>query len=583
MSGPRDKRRVRALIIAQLEEAARSGGHTLLSEDLVILGIRNAKLEPPCPVSEDVIETVADFFSYEVKRVALKGDKPALQLFRYVDFKNVLSTQIHNRAKQGARFPFHDDWRARLDKLLPKLDETDKDEVRAREEKAAALAELAASRFSVLVGPAGSGKTTVLKALCQHEQIASRGVLLLAPTGKARVQLSQKCGHNAQTLAQFLAGCGGRYDGRTGVYKTVVGSAYVGCKTIIVDEASMLTEDMLGALFDAVKGSVERLILVGDPRQLPPIGAGKPFFDAVTYLTPAESSAAFPKVGRGYAELTIQRRHKVSGEKDSFPVDLQLANWFSGRPLAPGEDEVWSVLAGQGDATGRVTAHRWDTTEELRSKLLEVLCGELRLKGIDDQRTFATSYGGQLRDDYVYFNVGAATKVEDWQVLTPLRNEVLGAKDINRLLHKTFRKDAVAWASRPSRNRARVTTPRGSEEIVYGDKVINVRNHKRNFVSPEAGALQYIANGEIGVVEGDLLPAGSKGGEPWRTKVEFSSEPGFVYSFVSRDFDDERSPLLELAYAVTVHKAQGSEFGTTILVFRPPKSQAFTGPVAQGF
>jgi len=107
---------------------------------------------------------------------------------------------------------------------------------------------------------------------------------------------------------------------------------------------------------------------------------------------------------------------------------------------------------------------------------------------------------------------------------------------------------------------------------VYGDKVINVRNHKRKFVSPEAGALRYIANGEIGVVEGDLLPAGSRDGEPWRTKVEFSSQPGFVYSFVSRDFDDERSPLLELAYAVTVHKAQGSEFGTTILVL-PKRSR----------
>ena len=572
MSGPRDKRRVRALIIAQLEEAARNDGHTLLSDEMVILAIRNAKLEPPCPVSEDVIETVADFFSYEVKRVAIRGTKSALQLFRYLDFKQVLSTQVHTRARQGARFSFDNDWQSRLDRLLPRLDETDTDEARARQEKAAALAELAASRFSVLVGPAGSGKTTVLKALCQHEQIASKGVLLLAPTGKARVQLSQKCGHNAQTLAQFLASCGGRYDGRTGVYKTVVGSAYVGCKTVIVDEASMLTEDMLGALFDAVKASVERLILVGDPRQLPPIGAGKPFFDAVTYLTPPDSNASFPKVGRGYAELTIQRRHKASGEKASFPLDLQLANWFSGKPLAPGEDEVWSILAGEGDSTGRVATHRWNTTEELRDKLLEVLCIELKLSGVDDQQGFATSYGGVLNNDHVSFNVGAATKVEDWQVLTPLRNEVLGAKDINRLLHKTFRKNAVEWASRSVRNRARITPPRGPEEIVYGDKVINVRNHKRKYVSPQAGALQYIANGEIGVVEGDIFPLGSKESDPWHTKVEFSSQPGFVYSFVTWDFDDDSSALLELAYAVTVHKAQGSEFGTTILVL-PKKSR----------
>lgn len=572
MAGARDKRRVRALIIAQLEAASLADGHTLLTEDQVILGIRNAKLEPPCPVTEDVIESVSEFFSYELKRVEVKGGKPALQLSRYVASKNLLSTQIHTRAKQGARFSFDNDWRARVDRLLPPLDESDGDELRARIEKAAALAEISSSRFSVLVGPAGAGKTTVLKALCQHERIASKGVLLLAPTGKARVQLSQKCGQDAQTLAQFLAGCGGRYDGRTGVYRTVPGAPYIGCKTIIVDEASMLTEDMLSALLDAVKASVERLVLVGDPRQLPPIGAGKPFFDAVTYLTPVNNNAIFPKVGRGYAELTIQRRHKKSGEKESFPVDLQLANWFSGKALAPGEDEVWSIVAGQGDVTGRVATRRWTSTEDLRETLFDVLRLELQLKDSDDQRTFATSYGGVLGDEYVEFNVGAAAKVEDWQVLTPLRNDVLGAKDINRLLHKTFRKGAVSWASKPRRDMARITPPRGSEEIVYGDKVINVRNHNRKYVSPEARSLQYIANGEIGVVVGDLIPAGARGDDPWRTKVEFTSQPGFVYSFSDWDFDDEATPLLELAYAVTVHKAQGSEFGTTILVL-PQKSR----------
>jgi hypothetical protein len=572
MSGPLDKRRVRALIIGQLEEAACGEGHTLLSEEMVILGIRNAKLEPPCPITEDVIEAVADFFSFELKRVTIKGGRPALQLFRYLGFNSLLSRQIHDRARLGQRFPFKDDWRARLDKLLPPLDEADGDEGRARNEKAAALAELAAARFSVLVGPAGAGKTTVLKALCQHEDIATKGVLLLAPTGKARVQLSQKCGHDAQTLAQFLAGCGGRYDGRTGMYKTVQGSTYTGAKTLIVDEASMLTEDMLGALLDAVKASVERLILVGDPRQLPPIGAGKPFFDAVTHLTPPNAESRFPRVSRGYAELTIQRRHKASGEKASFPIDLQLANWFSGRPLAPGEDEVWSVLTGRGDSLGRVATHRWDTTEELRNKLLEVLCQELELKGIDDQLTFATSYGGELKGDHVSFSLGAAGRVEDWQVLTPLRNEVLGARDINRLLHKTFRRDAVAWASKPMKGRPRLTPPRGPEEIVYGDKVINVRNHKRKFVTPETGALHYIANGEIGVVEGEIQAVSSYGNEPWRTRVEFSSQSNCAYTFFPGDFDAESSPLLELAYAVTVHKAQGSEFGTTILVL-PKKSR----------
>lgn len=570
MSGALDKRRVRAQVIGQLEEAAQSSGHTVLPEEMAILGIRSAKLEPPCPVSEDVIEAVAEFFPYEVFRVSLKDGKPALQLYRYSSSKKLLSKEIHNRANLGTRFHYPDDWRARLDKLLPPLDENDTDEVRAREEKAAALAELAASRFSVLIGPAGSGKTTVLKALCEHESIAEKGVALLAPTGKARVQLGQKAGHQASTLAQFLKGCGGRFDSRTGVYKTVPGAPYKGCKTVIVDEASMLTEDMLHSLFDAIKTSVERVILVGDPRQLPPIGAGKPFFDAVTHLTP-KGGTQFPRVAKGYAELTIQRRHKASGEADSFPLDLQLANWFSGRPLAPGEDEVWAILGGRGDTTGRVVTHRWDTPEELRTTMLAVLCAELNLEGIHDQDGFALSYGGIRDGDYIRFQAGAAARVDDWQVLTPLRNDAFGARDINRLLHRTFRKDVIAWANNGHSYGGRTTPPRGMEEIVYGDKVINVRNHSRTFVNPDAGALKYIANGEIGVVEGEIVSRDSTM-DPWRTKVEFSSQQGYVYNFAKTDFDTDKGPSLELAFAVTVHKAQGSEFETTILVL-PKKSR----------
>ena len=46
-------------------------------------------------------------------------------------------------------------------------------------------------------------------------------------------------------------------------------------------------------------------------------------------------------------------------------------------------------------------------------------------------------------------------------------------------------------------------------------------------------------------------------------KVEFSSQPGFQYTYWPTDSDD---PLLELAWAITVHKSQGSEFGTTFLI-----------------
>ena len=67
---------------------------------------------------------------------------------------------------------------------------------------------LATSRLSVLVGAAGTGKTTLLRALSTLPAVASGGLLLLAPTGKARVRMQdaigRETGSTAQTLAQLL-------------------------------------------------------------------------------------------------------------------------------------------------------------------------------------------------------------------------------------------------------------------------------------------------------------------------------------------------------------------------------------------
>ena len=98
---------------------------------------------------------------------------------------------------------------------------------------------------------------------------------LLAPTGKARVRLGKDTGYpgHAQTVAQLLLG--DRFDPDTGRYFTNPRAPKIEATTCIVDESSMLTEDMLAAVVDAIPENC-RLILVGDPNQLPPIGAGCP-------------------------------------------------------------------------------------------------------------------------------------------------------------------------------------------------------------------------------------------------------------------------------------------------------------------
>ena len=130
-------------------------------------------------------------------------------------------------------------------------------------------------------------------------------------------------------------------------------------------------------------------------------------------------------------------------------------------------------------------------------------------------------------------------------------------------------------ASRKEGWRRKHPKPMGSEEIVYGDKVINLVNtdpklsrNKHRKVYPEKDSA-YIANGEIGMVVGFFRKKGAPDLR-WKLEVEFSSQPGFKYDFTSRDFGEEGNPVLELAYALTVHKSQGSEFGTVILVLPNP-------------
>src|SRR5207245_2846898 len=107
--------------------------------------------------------------------------------------------------KMGKRLTVDIDWRAELDREFKDIPAPKGSlEDRARQEKAAALTELASARFSVLIGAAGTGKTTLLKFICRATAIQERGLLLLAPTGKARVRLQQATGVEARTIAQFL-------------------------------------------------------------------------------------------------------------------------------------------------------------------------------------------------------------------------------------------------------------------------------------------------------------------------------------------------------------------------------------------
>jgi hypothetical protein len=551
-----DVRRVRAFVIQALEVAV-ADGHTLQSAGELADAVREAPIRPTCPVTVDVLAASVSALAPVVSAVG-NGMDLQLQLDRYRAIGDLVRKHVVGRVA-GQRHQLARDWAGMLDATFGVA--TDDDERHARREKAHALAELAESRFTVLAGPAGAGKTTVLGILCAQQEVQSEGVLLLAPTGKARVRLQQLAGGagiRAQTIAQFLYQ-NGRYDGRANRYHQSDRPKATGFGTVIVDEASMLTEDMLGALLDALQG-VKRLIFVGDPAQLPPIGAGRPFVDIIAHLRPGDYESLSPRVGPGYAELTIERR-----QVGAVRPDLRLARWFSATPPSAGEDDIFTA---EDDADPALRFVAWENPAEFQDKLLDVLAGELQLEGIEDERGFNRALGATPSGEYDYFNPtrngkqGAVGEVEAWQILSPLRGLPFGVGDINRLVHKRFRSGLLEFASRQWGRS--IPKPLGAEQIVYGDKVINLGNHRRDGrrVYPSEGALGYLANGEIGITVGQWKTKGA----PKILKVEFSSQPGYTYDFYGSDFREEGDAALELAYALTVHKAQGSQFGLVILV-----------------
>lgn len=574
-----DWRRVRALIVEILEESS-SYGHSLLPQSLVIEISKERQLDPPCNINEKMLRAKEEYFSGVIEKVEMANEKSAYQLTHISNQGNFIKNKILSR-KKGKRNESDINWEKLLYGFLEeehgpveKARDPESEKI-ARDEKAAALREIAESRFSVLVGSAGTGKTTLLSILCHHEEIKNKGVLLLAPTGKARVKMEQALGISsrddsrikAYNVAQFLIKTK-RYDGLTGRYVMNDEPPKKVASTVIIDEASMLTEDMMAALLQSMKG-YDRLILVGDQYQLPPIGTGRPFVDIIKELEPESFEDDNKKIAPGFAELTQNRRQIMEdGEKRE---DIQLAKWFRGGSVDATEDEIFDILSGA-IKSDFIKIKSWNQPEEFEKLIFQVLKEELGLENDHDYKSFNNSLGainGSFKSSYGD-NEGSALHAEDWQILSPIRNRTHGVSEINRMIHKKFkgafvRKCMHDWGK---------PNPAGVEEIVWGDKVINIRNQSigawNNITRQKVDG--YLANGEIGL----LVDTPKLNNKFHVLKFEFTSQKGVIYSFFNNltpmdkrfksKSSEEESASIELAYALTVHKAQGSEFGKVILV-----------------
>jgi conjugative relaxase-like TrwC/TraI family protein len=117
----------------------------------------------------------------------------------------------------------------------------------------------------VIVGPAGTGKTTTTAYAVDMLRAQHRPVVGLAPSGKAADVLAREAGCPTDTVAGFLA------RGRTGASSWPAGT------TVVLDEAGMIAADDLARLVDLVRRHRWRLVAIGDPAQLPAVGRGGVF------------------------------------------------------------------------------------------------------------------------------------------------------------------------------------------------------------------------------------------------------------------------------------------------------------------
>lgn len=139
-------------------------------------------------------------------------------------------------------------------------------ELDAKQQEAVEL--MCTSAFGLVTGGPGTGKTTCLKEAVTRMNATRQRYWLCAPTGKASLRMKEATGANATTIHRLL-------------WRDA--EKIPNLDVIICDEASMVDLEIMGLLAEALAkcASPPRLILMGDPNQLPPVGPGKPFEDAV--------------------------------------------------------------------------------------------------------------------------------------------------------------------------------------------------------------------------------------------------------------------------------------------------------------
>jgi hypothetical protein len=377
-----DPRRVRGVAVAVLKGAAQQGDTLLPFAETINRIVKRFPDRRTCSPDKDLVQGQATFYK-EVLDFQVDADPPTMALKWLSEMERDVAARLLRRTKnKNAAAKAGWSWEKLLlnefgkkSKLPPEVEE------RARKEKADALAKLYESRFSVLCGRAGTGKTSVLRVFLKglEELEGQRPILLLAPTGKARVRLMDRTKRDdgsvrdAFTIHQFLMRH--KWLNPSNFALRLQGGEQHGAPTVIIDEASMIPMDLLGVLFRALDlNKVNRLILVGDPNLLPPIGPGRPLVDIIAWLEADDDRK------KGLARLMERARHE-----DHESQALQLADGYLRDDTSPGDDDMLSRVARE-DVGGDLEVRYWRDGSQLEAQLAASMQKHLSLT--DDKKAY---------------------------------------------------------------------------------------------------------------------------------------------------------------------------------------------------
>ena len=334
------------------------------------------------------------------------------------------------------------------------------------------------SGILLITGGPGTGKTTILNGILSlYDQMGLR-TLLAAPTGRAAKRLAEVTGQDASTIHRLLeAGI----DPNTGLmFFAKDESNPLKADAVIVDEMSMVDIQLLSSLLHAIPAG-KRLILVGDPDQLPPVGPGFPFGDMLR--SNVLQSVRLTEIFRQAQEsLIVMNAHRVN--QGIMPDLKNKKSDFFFLPCRS-EQEVAQTIVG--------------------------LCASRLPK-----------------------NMGIPS--DQIQVLTPTRKGGVGTWSLNALLQGALNPPAPTKRERQF----------GEFSFREGDRVMQIRNNYDIMWKRADGSAvgTGIFNGDIGTVR-SIDP------QMEQMTIVFDDDR-------EADYDFTQLNELEPAYAMTVHKSQGS-------------------------